>query len=419
MKLARGDEVGTVARRLTGTHDPIALHGALAAGGATPLLFRRTNGRALILVDHALRFEACGLEASLTAASEGGALLLDRLAIRLADHIVDRGERRFGLRFARCDDPDEAVRAAAPTPLGALRAIALGVTPIERDEPFALATLGLVGFAHIDMVETLAARAPGDFPDLLFLLAETLIVVEPSGAARIVAMAVGSDDPAIAHRQHHLAAERLARLVARCEEPAPPLDDALPSPHRADPDVDDTAFAAIVERLKRHIAVGDIFQAVPSRCFRAPCDNGLAAFRRLAAADPGAYQFAFDTGHGLLIGASPETALEVRRKGSNLTVSVSPIAGTRPRGACPDEDDRNEADLRLDAKEVAEHLMLVDLARNDVARVCGSGTRRVAKLLDVERFARVMHLVSRVEGELDGGRDAVDAIRACLNVGTL
>ena len=93
MKLARSGEVGTVARRLPGTRDPVALHAALAAGGATPLLFRRTGGRALILVDHALRFEASGMDATITAASEGGALLLDRLATRLADHLVDRGER--------------------------------------------------------------------------------------------------------------------------------------------------------------------------------------------------------------------------------------------------------------------------------------------------------------------------------------
>jgi len=139
----------------------------------------------------------------------------------------------------------------------------------------------------------------------------------------------------------------------------------------------------------------------------------------LVAADPSAYQFAFDSGHGLLFGASPETALEIEYQGDRRMVSVSPIAGTRPRGSTPDEDDRHEADLRLDAKEVAEHLMLVDLARNDVARVARSGTRRVAKLLDVERFAHVMHLVSRVEGELDAAKDAVDAIRACLNVGTL
>src|SRR6185503_18922217 len=106
-------------------------------------------------------------------------------------------------------------------------------------------------------------------------------------------------------------------------------------------------------------------------------------------------------------------------KGVGHKVEVKPIAGTRPRGATGDEDDRLEAEMRLDAKEAAEHMMLVDLARNDVARVSVAGTRRVEKLLGVERYARVMHLVSSVTGALKPGMDALDALRACLNVGTL
>ena len=420
MRLACGGETGLVSRRLPGNHDPVALHAALAAeAGAAPLLFRRTDGRALILVDSALRLEAGALDATITAHSEGGELLLDRLAAHHAEHLVTRTPRRADLRFERCDHPDEAIRSAAPTPLDALRSIVFGTSALDRDEPFALVAAGIAGFDHVDMVERLVPRAPGDFPDLLFLLAETLVVIEPSGATRILALAIGADQQAVAHRQHYLAAERLARLVDRCESAVPPAEPPPPHGLHAEPDLDDRAFGAGVERLKQHIAAGDIFQAVPSRCFRAPCADGLAAFRRLVAADPSAYQFAFDTGHGLLIGASPETALELRRDGATLTVSVSPIAGTRPRGVTADEDDRHEADLRLDAKEVAEHLMLVDLARNDVARVSRSGTRRVSRMLGVERFARVMHLVSNVEGELGEGLDAIDAMRACLNVGTL
>ena len=419
MKLARVGETGLVSRRLPGCHDPVGLHAALAGSGAAPLLFRRTGGRALILVDSALRLEATGLSASITATSEGGVLLLDLLAVRLADHLQERGERTLHLDYPRSDHSDEAARAAAPTPLDALRAIALGISPLDRDEPFALLTAGVAGFDHVDMVEALAPRAPGEFPDLVFLLAETLIVIEPCGAARVLAMAAGSDDERVAHRHYHLAAERLSRLVDRCASARPPRDDIAPAGVEAEPDLDDTAFAGAVETIKSHIAAGDIFQAVPSRAFSTPCADPLAAFRRLVAADPSAYQFAFDSGHGLLFGASPETALELRRDGDSHIVAVSPIAGTRPRGATPDEDDCQEADLRLDAKEIAEHLMLVDLARNDVARVCRSGTRRVPRLLAVERFARVMHLVSTVEGELEPGRDAIDAMRACLNVGTL
>ncbi len=418
MKLARNGETGLLTRRLPGTHNPVALHAALAAEGA-PLLFRRTGGRALILVDCALRLEASGLDATLSASSEGGALLLETIAARLGEHLVTRTHRALRFRFARCAASEETARAAAPTPLDLIRAMIFGATPLDHDEPFALVVAGIAGFDHVDMVETLPPHAPGGFPDLLFLLAENLIVVEPSGAARVLALSVGSNDDTVAHRQHHLAAERLARLVERCSCAIPPTVHPAPRDLVAEADLDDAAFAANVSRLKEHIVAGDIFQAVPSRAFHTPCADPLAAFRRLVAADPSAYQFAFDSGHGLLFGASPETALEIARQGDCLTLSVSPIAGTRPRGSTPDEDDRHEADLRLDTKEVAEHLMLVDLARNDVARVAKSGTRRVARLLDVERFARVMHLVSRVEGEIAAGKDAIDAIRACLNVGTL
>jgi anthranilate synthase component 1 len=121
----------------------------------------------------------------------------------------------------------------------------------------------------------------------------------------------------------------------------------------------------------------------------------------------------------LLFGASPETSVRIAREDKVAMVEVKPIAGTRPRGLDPDEDDRMEADLRLDQKEIAEHMMLVDLARNDVARVSITGTRRVAKLMTVERYARVMHLVSSVKGKLAPNRDALHALQACLNVGTL
>lgn len=415
MRQAKAGEATVVVRRLDKIHDPIDLHARLGA----PMLFHRSGGRALILVDSALRLEASADEASYTALSETGSMLLPGVAARLNRNVVGESAGRLHLRFPRCDDPDEVRRTAAPTAFDALRTMTLGLSTIEQDEPFAVAALGAIGFDHVDMLESVPGRPPGSFPDLLFDLAETLVVVEPSGATRILALAIGSDDPAMAHRQICLAAERLARTVERCGTPRPHSPSARCEFAPAEPDMDDRAFGAIVERLKQQIAAGDIFQAVPSRAFRVPCADPLGAFRRLISADPGAYQFAFEFDQGTLIGASPETALEVRNLGAERIVSVSPIAGTRPRGATSDEDDRNEADLRLDGKEVAEHMMLVDLARNDVARVARPGTRRVRRLLDVERFAKVMHLVSTVEAELADGLDAIDAIRACLNVGTL
>jgi len=415
MNLPGAGEIAVVSRRLTGQFDPVELAGQLES----PFFFRRMGGRSLILVDSALSIEATGGEARVDATSEAGRLVLARLADALGGHLLDRSDAAATFRFARCDDPDEAVRAAAPTAFNLLRVLTGSFLPIDRDEPFALTLMGVIGFDHVDMLEALPPRAEGQFPDLLFQLPETMVVVEPNGSARVLAMAMGSTSSDLAHRQHHLAAERLARAVERCEGSRDARNIGAAPAVAAVPDLDDDAFAATVERLKRHIVAGDIFQAVPSRRFIAPCDDSGAAFRRLMAADPSAYNFRFASDHGVLFGASPETAVEVRREGDRRYAVVRPIAGTRPRGATADQDDRNEADLRLDRKEVAEHMMLVDLARNDVARVARPGTRRVARLLDTLRFAKVMHLESTVEGELAEDTDAVDVIRTCMNVGTL
>jgi anthranilate synthase component 1 len=149
----------------------------------------------------------------------------------------------------------------------------------------------------------------------------------------------------------------------------------------------------------------------------------MAAYRRLRALNPSPYMFYVNATKGVLFGASPETAVKV--DGSPRRVHVKPIAGTRPRGlrrdgsVDEDLDGRLEAELRLDQKEVAEHMMLVDLARNDVARVSEPGTRRVDRLLEVERYSHVMHLVSHVSGILKGDLDALHAYVATMNMGTL
>lgn len=395
-------------RRLDGVHDPVALHAALASEGAVPFLFRRTAGRAVIVVDEALRLEAKGRDARLAAVSEGGRLLLDQVAAATPEAVTGRAADSVTFRFAPSRAHDEEERLAHPTAFDLVRAM-VAATGGEKEAVVA----GVIGFDHVDLLEELPPAAAGDVPDLAMALAETLILVEPGGAARIVALAVVGEE-AHAHRQRSLAAERVARLAERIAGATlPPLAPAARV--TASADTSDADFAAAVVRLKEHVAAGDIFQCVPSRAFAAPCPAPVDAFRRLVAADPSTYQFCAPLAGGLLFGASPETAVAVS---ADKVVSVSPIAGTRPR-AEGDADDRMEADLRLDAKENAEHMMLVDLARNDVARVAAAGTRRVTRLLAVERYARVMHLVSKVEGELAPGRDAVDALKCCLNVGTL
>ncbi|MFB1000754.1 MAG: anthranilate synthase component 1, partial [Colwellia sp.] len=168
---------------------------------------------------------------------------------------------------------------------------------------------------------------------------------------------------------------------------------------------------------------GDIFQVVPSRTFTLNCSNTLNAYKALKQSNPSPYMFYLKDSDFCIFGASPESALKYQHK--NRQVEIYPIAGTRPRGFNKDGsisldlDSRIELELRLDKKELAEHTMLVDLARNDIARVSQAGTRYVADLLKVDRYSHVMHLVSRVCGTLDLDLDALHAYQACMNMGTL
>ena len=187
--------------------------------------------------------------------------------------------------------------------------------------------------------------------------------------------------------------------------------------------MDDEAFRAGVDKLKSNIHAGDIYQVVPARSFTLECPDALAAYRTLRETNPSPYMFYVRGADYELFGASPESNLKFTP--GNREVQLYPIAGTRPRGLNPDGsvnhelDIRNELEMRTDQKEIAEHTMLVDLARNDVARVAVPRTRRVAELLQVDRYSGVMHLVSRVTARLHPDFDALDAYRACMNMGTL
>ncbi|WP_150539313.1 anthranilate synthase component 1 [Actinobacillus vicugnae] len=187
--------------------------------------------------------------------------------------------------------------------------------------------------------------------------------------------------------------------------------------------IEDEAFKQIVQKLKHHINIGDVFQIVPSRRFSLPCPNILAAYRQLKINNPSPYMFLMQGENFTLFGASPESALKYSHV--NRQLEIYPIAGSRPRGfdangnIDPELDSRLELELRLDQKELAEHLMLVDLARNDVARVCQAGSRKVVDLMQIDRYSQIMHLVSRVVGTLRTDLDALHAYQACMNMGTL
>jgi anthranilate synthase component 1 len=413
-------------RQLPGALDPLDLYAALSDGGRRrdTLLMERSVGPGLLLDRAALRIECRGRDIHLHALSDGGANLLLALARHFEDRVIEQAADRLHLRFAETLSPDLEERLSAPSPFSVLRFLTSGLSVTSNEEPFTLAALGIVAFDHVDLIETLppSAQDPLDFPDFIFWLAESLVVFEPGARPRAICTAFGSRDGKADERAYFGATQRLADLVARCGKVAPVAYPAR-SDRRADfsqTDLDDDAYAAVVARMKGHIAEGEVYQIVPSRTFRAPCPDPLRTYAALRDLDPSPYHFFVAAPDHVVFGASPETSVRVyAEKGVGHKVEVKPIAGTRPRGTTGDEDDRLEAEMRLDAKEAAEHMMLVDLARNDVARVSKAGTRRVEKLLGVERYARVMHLVSSVTGALKPGKDALDALQACLNVGTL
>jgi len=204
-------------RRLGGQVDPLRLHSALMAdsGRVPPFFINRTGGPALIVESAALSAICKGPEVAIEALTESGKVALTHLADVLAPHLTAQSDQRLTARFERCTVPEEYERAHARSPFDVLRALAFGYVTIDRDEPFALTAAGIIGFDHVDLFEELPPAPVGDFPDFIFWLAESAILVEPSGAARLVCTAFGSDDAATAHRQQSLAQERLTHLTSR------------------------------------------------------------------------------------------------------------------------------------------------------------------------------------------------------------
>lgn len=311
---------------------------------------------------------------------------------------------------------------------------------------------GAVAFDYLGTYESLPSVADGanTCPDYLFFNARIILVVDhPSGSCQLVgasldAAQLSAQMDALEAAINKLPAQapsapaeqtapaQQTTLTASAQQAASPEAQATPAPSAqqtaedtitAYPTMSDADFCELVAKMQQHIAIGDAYQVVPSRGFVIDCPQPLQTYRYLHDADPSPYMFYIATDDFELFGASPESSLLHSAKTGQ--VAIRPIAGTRPRGFAPDGsidhelDIRLELELRSDAKEVAEHVMLVDLARNDVARISAPGTRKVTQLLRVDRYSRVMHLVSEVTGQLASDLHPLDAFRASMTMGTL
>ena len=279
---------------------------------------------------------------------------------------------------------------------------------------------GLVGYFGYDTVRWIEPKLSGGWlkrdplgcPDMLLLVSEELAVVDNlTGKLYLVVFADPSKPRAWDDAQARLR-ELLGAL--RLPLPHPPevrgADEAIESNFGAD------AFKAAVERAIRYIHDGDAMQIVLSQRLSRPYSaSPLSLYRALRAVNPSPYMFYFDFGEFHVVGASPEILVRLEHG----TVTVRPIAGTRRRGKTPEEDAALADELSADPKERAEHVMLVDLGRNDVGRVAAVGSVKVTETMAIERYSHVMHIVSNVEGRLREGLDAVDVLRASFPAGTV
>ena len=388
LELARDFDVVPVVQELTSdTVTPFMVYSRLASNGRNPFLLESVEGG-----ERAARYSFVGADPFRIVEVRGHTVFVD-------------GAPREG-------PPIEELRKA--TDLGS-------VAPVDGLPPFAGGAMGYLGFDAVRLVEAIpcSGRDEGGLPEAWFGLYDGVVALDRARQRLllVVAARIGEDaEQAWAFARQRLGAMHRS-LLGGGTSPRPHV---IPSSKRgwngwaATPS--EEKYKAAVSKAREHILAGDIFQVVLSRRWRKmPRCTTAEIYRMLRLTNPSPYMFLFDTGQARILGSSPE--MLVRVKGS--TVATCPIAGTRPRSADRDEDLRLEEELKADPKERAEHVMLVDLGRNDVGRVADPGTVRVSREMEVERYSHVMHLVSEVEGQLREGLDAWDALFACFPAGTL
>jgi len=402
--------------------------------------------KSLLLVDAALKIVCNGNKVTFNALTLNGQVALQFAATQLRPHaqltLSDNKQVLTAIFSEIPSELDEKARLMAVNPFESLRLFKR--LENSNNHHFAIFLGGAFAFDMISISEDLPEVSGGEntCPDFVYYLAETVVVIDhEEQSTEIIANIFSStrcDDEKTEQEQkvQNNSTERITEIKQLLSNNITPeyisfltktnvqsTDDS----QIVSVDISDEEFCQNVEKLKENIRAGDIFQVVPSRTFTLPCLDSIAAYQELKVSNPSPYMFYLKDSEFCMFGASPESAIKYQQDSpeGKRQVEIYPIAGTRPRGLNKDGsisldlDSRIELELRQDKKESAEHIMLVDLARNDIARVCKAGTRHVADLLKVDRYSHVMHLVSRVCGTLLEELDALHAYQACMNMGTL
>lgn len=395
----------------------------------------KDNLKSLMLVDAAVKFECHGAKVFCNALVDNGlpviAFLTEIFSKLDSVKIEQSNDSSLVIEFAPTNvNINEEQRLKQQNAFEVLRSTINNIKS-QPDSPFSLFLGGCFSYDMLANFESLPDVPTGlnTTPDYIFYLAETLVIIDHQNkTTELLGNVFGGKD---AYANCFSVGKKLEHLNQQIDVTNQSVDNPsfgfhLLKNNETAPvsvNVSDEDFKQQVVQLKQNIVQGDVFQVVPSRCFSLDCDNPLDAYRHLKQDNPSPYMFYLKSPEFELFGASPESALKYSSESNQ--VEVYPIAGTRIRGFNQDRsinhdlDSRIELDLRNDKKEVAEHIMLVDLARNDVARISKTGTRHTKELLKVDRYSYVMHLVSRVVGQLREDLDPLHAYQACMNMGTL
>jgi anthranilate synthase component I len=309
-----------------------------------------------------------------------------------------------------------------PDPLTLIEGEMKGYHPVALPgmPRFTGGAVGFIGYEYVTRIEPKVPPAPSDdlgLPLLYFMLVDSLLIFDR--VKQTLRLSVNAHINGEATDAYDAAVKELRALFALLAEkselaPAPLFDVAKPEVPPGN--FTQPRFEQVVEDCKEFIRAGDIIQVVPSQRFSQPFrKTPLELYRALRTVNPSPYMFILETGDYAIVGASPEVHVRL----TDERVEIRPIAGTRKRGATAAEDAALEKDLLADDKERAEHLMLVDLARNDIGRVCQYGSVTVPEMMVIERYSHVMHIVSQVEGRIAADRTAYDLMRATFPAGTV
>ncbi|QIQ42192.1 MAG: anthranilate synthase component 1 (plasmid) [Buchnera aphidicola (Microlophium carnosum)] len=422
-------DIKIIQRKANYHTDPTKIFNHLCGSRSATLLLetaevnKKNDLESIMIIDSAIRISAIRNSVSITALSKNGTKILSLLKKKSYHQELKILEKENTINFIFPPikkNIDEDKKIFSLSVFDSFRFI-IKIFNNTKKINKAMFFGGLFSYDLISNFELLPSiKKNQKCPDFCFYLAETLLVLDHQKKTCLIQGSIFSEN----FDEKKRIEKRIKEIQKKLEEKFTVIPkNQVKLKTDLTSNMSDFQYSSVIKKLQKLIEKGEIFQVVPSRKFFLPCNNPLASYQELKKNNPSPYMFFMQDESFILFGASPESSLKYDEK--TRQIELYPIAGTRPRGRKKngildlDLDSRIELEMRTNHKELAEHLMLVDLARNDLARICVPGSRYVSDLVRVDKYSHVMHLVSRVIGKLKNGLDALHAYSSCMNMGTL